>query len=138
MRIVSNCIDLKIGYRHSLARAMESETLPENEPVLGRLRRCSSVDQANVELLLDQNVTPSSAKEEENQQGNLVSTSRPKLKRMSSMEEVESASCKLEPRIEGRIVVIGPETLPRLIKELQEWEHHAINTIRESMESVEN
>lgn len=115
---------------------MECETLQDNEVTTGRLRRCSSVDQPNVALLLENN-TPTAADNaatDDVQDTPASKTGRPPLKRMSSMEEIEMASCKLEPRIEGRIVIISPETLPELLSERQEWEHKFMKTIRESVE----
>jgi hypothetical protein len=51
------------------------------------------------------------------------------------MEEVEKASCKLEPRIEGRIVVLNEETLVHLLSEREAWEKSVERTIRESSEN---
>jgi hypothetical protein len=59
----------------------------------------------------------------------------PKLRRQSSMEEVEKASCKLEPRIDGRIVVLNEETLVHLLSEREAWEKSVARTIRESSEN---
>ncbi|KAK4020015.1 hypothetical protein OUZ56_002011 [Daphnia magna] len=45
-----------------------------------------------------------------------------KLLRQSSIEEIEKVCCQLEPRIEGRIVIINEETFPKLLSERQLWE----------------
>lgn len=60
---------------------------------------------------------------------------RPKLERMSSIEEIEMASCRLEPHVEGRIVVIGPDTLPGLMDERYRWERSVTPTIPEGAEN---
>lgn len=56
----------------------------------------------------------------------------PRLQRQSSIEDVEMKSCKLEPRVEGRIVIMTPETVSRLQNERQTWEMSiATHTIKE-------
>ena len=56
----------------------------------------------------------------------------PRLQRQSSIEDVEMNSCKLEPRIEGRIVIMTQEIMSRLQNERQKWEMSiATHTIKE-------
>ncbi len=117
---------------------MENELHPEehssatsNEGGSTRLRRRSSVEAPNIALLLEDNPTA----------GIEQPTTRPrapKLQRQSSIEEMEKASCKLEPRIEGRIVVINEETLPQLISDREAWEKSVTRTIKELGESTES
>lgn len=114
---------------------MESE-LNEHNPTTSdnsgstRLRRRSSVEAPNVSLLLEDKsaggVEPS----------NVKSVRAPKLQRQSSIEEMEKNSCKLEPRIEGRIVIINEETLPKLISDRQLWDKNVLtHPIQESVEN---
>ena len=143
--------------RHSLARQMtESDgQQPEGDHGLnnelgcnkGRLRRCSSIDTVNVAILLENNTTAHAPAEPAAPHQPLVKLvvevepeeapkgQRPKLQRMSSIEEIEMASCRLEPRVEGRIVVIGPDTLPGLLNERQRWERSVTPTIPEAVET---
>ena len=43
--------------------------------------------------------------------------------------------CKVEPRIENRIVILTPETLIRLQNERQKWEMSITRTINESVKN---
>ena len=96
----------------------------------GRLRRRSSMEAPNISLLLEPNSgTASNAAE------NDKPFRAPQLQRRSSIDDVEMASCKLEPRIEGRIVILTPETLIRLQNERQKWEMSITRTINESVEN---
>jgi hypothetical protein len=119
-------------YRHSLARTIESELHPDgviNIPESGsiRLRRCSTIEAPNEALLFEDNAAVVDVDKPR--------TRAPKLQRQSSMEEMEKASCKLEPRIEGRIVVLNEDTLPHLLSERQAWEKSVARPIRESSEN---
>ncbi|KZR99063.1 Uncharacterized protein APZ42_005233, partial [Daphnia magna] len=127
---------IKKHNRHSLARTIDHELHPEStdcdksisECGSCRLRKCSTVELANVALLFEENVTAEAVQPTTKQRA-------PKLQRQCSMEEVEKASCKLMPGIEGRIVVINEETLPQLLSDRQLWDIHAVHTIRESSEN---
>ena len=119
-------------YRHSLARTIESELHPDgviNIPESGsiRLRRCSTIEAPNEALLFEDNAGVVDVDKPR--------TRAPKLQRQSSMEEVEKTSCKLEPRIESRIVVLNEDTLPHLLSERQAWEKSVARPIRESSEN---
>ncbi|EFX89030.1 hypothetical protein DAPPUDRAFT_304700 [Daphnia pulex] len=112
----------KLLRRHSLARTIESELHPDGiiqtaipETVSIRLRRCSTIEAPN--------------------EAQKTKQRSPKLRRQSSMEEVEKASCKLEPRIEGRIVVLNEETLVHLMSEREAWQKSVAGTIRKSSEN---
>jgi 5'-nucleotidase len=126
-------------YRHSQARVLESEinqntlsaadvTAPTAPAEGTRLRRRSSVEAPNVSLLLELNhATAASNTGEDNSK-----VKAPRLQRQSSIEDVEMKSCKLEPRIEGRIVIMTPETVSRLQNERQKWELSIVtHTIKE-------
>ncbi|XP_057370675.1 mannosylglucosyl-3-phosphoglycerate phosphatase-like isoform X1 [Daphnia carinata] len=125
-----------LSRRHSLARTIDHELHPEStvcdtsisECGSCRLRKASTVEPANVALLFEENVTAEAVQPTTKQRA-------PKLQRQSSMEEMEKASCKLMPRIEGRIVIINDETLPQLLSDRQLWDVHAVHTIRESSEN---
>ena len=123
-------------YRHSQARILESEvnqnTSPATVPAVTaptegtRLRRRSSVEAPNMSLLLELNHATAS-----NQTGE-EKVKAPRLQRQSSIEDVEMNSCKLEPRIEGRIVIMTQEIMSRLQNERQKWEMSiATHTIKE-------
>lgn len=107
--------------RHSLCQAIEKELHPSekvNPSTEGsvRLRRRSSVDAPNLSLLLETNPAPV----------NKASCERakpPRLSRQSSVEEVEMASCRLDPQVEGRITHITAENLPQLLLARQKWEN---------------
>ena len=81
-----------------------------------RLGRQSSVEAPNMSLLLELNHATASNPTREDK------VTAPRLQRQSSTEDVEMNSCKLEPRIEGRIVIMTPEKLSRLQNERQKWE----------------
>ena len=119
-----------------MARTIESELHPDGIisnviPETGsiRLRRCSTIEAPNEAVLFDE---ISAVIDVEKQ---IHRTRAPKLQRQSSMEEVEKASCKLEPRIEGRIVILNDNTLPHLLSERQAWDKSVTRTIRESSEN---
>lgn len=116
-----------------MARTIDHELHPESN-ISGtaileggsiRLRKCSAVESANVALLFEENATVETVEPTARQKA-------PKLQRQPSMDEIEKASCKLEPHIEGRIVILNEETLPQLLNERQLWDAHAVpSTIRE-------
>lgn len=113
---------------------MDSELHPEDnsssDSGSARLRRRSSVEAPKVALLLEEGSSVGEVDLSKNRQR------APKLQRQSSLEEMEKASCKLEPRIEGRIVIINEETLPKLISDRQAWDKSVLtHTIRESVEN---
>ena len=81
-----------------------------------RLGRRSAVEAPNMSLLLELNHATASNPTGEDK------VTAPRLQRQLSTEDVEMNSCKLEPRIEGRIVIMTPETLSRLQNERQKWE----------------
>ena len=127
-------MDHDIFYRHSLARTIESELHPDGISIIPetgsiRLRRCSTIEAPNEAVLFDGNAAANDVDQPTHR------TRAPKLQRQSSMEEMEKASCKLEPRIEGRIVVLNEETLPHLLSERETWEKSVTRTIRESSEN---
>ena len=109
-------------YRHNLARTIESglhpdgviSVIPESGSIC--LRRSSTIEAQNEALLFEENVAVVPVDK------SITRTRASKLQRQSSTEEVEKATCKLEPRIEGRIVVLNEGTLPHLLSERQAWE----------------
>lgn len=88
--------------------------IPETGSI--RLRRCSTIEAPNEALLFED------SKATVEVEVPIHRPRAPKLRRQSSMEEVEKASCKLEPQIEGRIVVLNEETLVHLLSEREAWE----------------
>ena len=119
-----------------MARTIESELHPDGiihnaVPETGsiRLRRCSTIEAPNEAVLFEDSSAVVDVEIP------IHRTRAPKLRRQSSMEEVEKASCKLEPHIEGRIVVLNEETLGHLLGERQAWEKSVARTIRESSEN---
>ena len=122
-----------------MARTIESELHSEEHTTTAsseggsiRLRRCSSVEAPNIALLLQDTSAPVAVEQP------TTRPRAPKLQRQSSIEEMEKESCKLEPRIEGRIVLINEETRPQLISEREAWEKSVTRTIRELGESTES
>jgi len=112
-----------LSRRHSMARIFDNgdgdsagpdSTVTAGVPCDGiRLRRCSSVDASpNVDLLLahtsihDGHHHHEASPIEEEKDGELV------------LEE----KYKVDPRIEGRIVVINEDTLPELVRQRQLWD----------------
>jgi 5'-nucleotidase len=88
--------------------------IPESGSIC--LRRSSTIEAQNEALLFEENVAVVPVDK------SITRTRASKLQRQSSTEEVEKATCKLEPRIEGRIVVLNEGTLPHLLSERQAWE----------------
>lgn len=107
----------------------ENNSTSSSECGSTRLRRRSSVEAPNLALLLDDNATTAEPEQPKAKQ------KAPRLQRQSSVEEMEKASCKLEPQVEGRIIHITPETLPQLISEREKWDKSVARTIRESVEN---
>ena len=119
--------------RHSLARTIDSDLHPDvaanNNSESTRLRRSSSIEAPNIELLLLEN---------DDQQPEVIKNGvrAPRLQRQKSIDDIEKANCKLEPKIEGRIVIIDAGTLPALLHDRQKWDQTVIDkTIPESVEN---
>lgn len=74
------------------------------------------MDAPNLSVLLELNAAPVQTAH--------IERTKPRLSRQSSVDEVEMASCKLEPKVEGRITQITAETLPQLLLARQKWENH--------------
>ena len=77
------------------------------------LRRIGSVDPSSVQPTIAENGFSDAPSQERK-------TCR--LQRQSSIEDIELSSCKLEPVIEGRIVVLNEENLPGLVDERLRWD----------------
>ena len=115
-----NCTVLNYFQAIEKLRVDKTKKRPSNHrqsPTEGtRLGRRSSVEAPNMSLLLELNHATASNPTGEDK------VTAPRLQRQSSTEDVEMNSCKLEPRVEGRIVIMMPETLSRLQNERQKWE----------------
>ena len=115
-----NCTVLNYFQAIEKLRVDKTKQRPSNHrqsPTEGtRLGRRSSVEAPNMSLLLELNHATASNPTGEDK------VTAPRLQRQSSTEDVEMNSCKLEPRVEGRIVIMMPETLSRLQNERQKWE----------------
>lgn len=98
-----------------MTRTLDHELHPESitcgtvilEGLSIRPRNYSAVGLPNVSLPFEENATA--------EVESTISQKALQVQRQSSMKTIEKASCKLEPRIEGRIVIIDKETLPQLL-----------------------
>ena len=90
------------------------------------LRRCSTIEAPNVFLLVSNSAVD---------EGHLPAKKSSVLKRQCSVEEMEMSSCKLEPCVQGRIIVINEHNLPELIVQRQKWESRSVSTIEESVQN---
>ena len=114
-----------------MARTIETELLSQcngpndTSPQSGtRLRRRSSVDAPNISLLLAHSNNGADGEDAVYPKTPSPNQSRkiPRLQRQSSIDEIEWATTKLQPKVDGRIVIIDDKALPELTDARVKWE----------------